>query len=108
MQTKLFDAPDRNRTRLQLECACKCEIVKNMKLLPTSSLPHLPKANPMCPCEGAIGFWWARGRAQEVVSKLMGASSEEKGGKQLGLGDSTPAFPEGRVPRSLDRGLPAY
>lgn len=66
-----------------------------MKLLLTSSLPCLEMANSTRPCEGAIRFRWARGRAQRVVLNLMGASSEEKGGKQLGFGDTALAFPEG-------------
>lgn len=43
-----------------------------------------------------------------MVLNLMGASSEEKGGKQLGFGDTALAFPEGRVPRSLDQEQPLY
>lgn len=71
------------------------EQLKSAKPLPTSSLPHHEMAVSMLPCKGAVQFSWAKGRAEQAVSKLRGASSEEKGGKQPGLWDSAPAFPEG-------------
>lgn len=93
---KLFDALGKNCTLLQLESACRWEIVKkNTNLLPSSGLPCHEMADATQACEGAVGFCCARGRAQPVVCTLMGASGEEEGGRHPGLGDSGLAFPEG-------------